>query len=60
MSRHDDRVSMLQMRAHAREAIAMGGGKTADDLAADLAVLRSTVSDDVPPLVAQLNSVLDR
>jgi uncharacterized protein with HEPN domain len=35
MSRHDDRVSLLQMRSHAQEAVAMGRGKTQDDIAAD-------------------------
>jgi len=35
MSRHDDRVSMLQMRAHAAEAVSMGGGRTFDEIAAD-------------------------
>ncbi len=35
MSRHDDSVSIQQMRDHAREAIAMGGGKTRDEIVAD-------------------------
>ncbi len=35
MSRHDDQISLLQMRSHAQEAVAMGGGKTQDEIAAD-------------------------
>lgn len=35
MSKRDDRVSMQQMRAHAQEAVAMGGGKTGNEMAAD-------------------------
>jgi hypothetical protein len=47
MSRHDDRVSMRQMRAHAQEAIAMGGGKTRDEIVADRK-LQSTITVDFP------------
>lgn len=35
MSRHDDRVSMVQMRAHAAEALSMGRGRSLDEIAAD-------------------------
>ena len=110
MSRHDDRVSMQQVRAHAQEAIAMGGGKTREEIVTDrklqlaltrlveivgeaaarispetrvnhpaipwpemismrnrlihgydtvdLAVLQSTVSVDLPQLVARLDAIL--
>ena len=32
MSRHDARISLLQMRDHAAEAVAMAGGRSPDDL----------------------------
>lgn len=35
MSRHDDQISLRQMRSHAQEAVAMGRGKTQDEIAAD-------------------------
>jgi uncharacterized protein with HEPN domain len=35
MSRQDDRVSMQQGRAQAQEAIAMGGGKTREEIVTD-------------------------
>ena len=35
MSRHDDRVSLNDMLRHAREAMALLGGRSADELAQD-------------------------
>ncbi len=44
MSRHDDLVSLRQMRDHAREAVSLSQGKTIQDLEQER-VLSLTLTD---------------
>jgi len=52
MSEHDDRLPMLQMLEHAREAVSHGYDTVDFDL------LWDTIRDDFPPLIAALEDTL--
>ncbi len=55
MSRHDDSVRLRHMIDAARRAVALAGGKTREQVAADEIDI---VEKDLPPLIAQLEQLL--
>ncbi len=62
MSRRDDALRLQDMLTAARDASTFAVGKTPGDLAGDkhLSLLWTTVSDDLPILIRELEAIIGK
>lgn len=58
MTQHSDTIRLRHMLDHAQEAVAMVGGKDRADLNRDRVLELALVRNDLPPLIAALEQIL--
>jgi uncharacterized protein with HEPN domain len=58
MTQHNDTIRLRHMLDHAQEAVAMVAGKDRSDLHRNRVLELALVRNDLPPLIAELEKVL--